>query len=161
MPAYSFNPSAFHWRFGKGRGGSFRPHGQLHHSGGGSKNPTEWTSKKVLSARLIVGFSVGQVPTYEMADLIRIVERVRRSQVGDPSATFVAQEGIYQHISDGSVVHEKGAQVLLINTAETKKKFTKQMVELAETIAREMHQELVIVEIQKNGISEEIMGVGP
>lgn len=161
MPAYSFNPSTFHWGFGKGRGGSFRPQGRLHHVGG-EHNPTEWSSKKVLSARLVVGFNVGEQPTYEMADLMRIVERVRRSQSGNPSATFVAQEGIYQHADNGPVVHEKGAQVLLINTGgDSRKKFTKQMVKLAETIAREMRQELVIVEIQKNGLSEEIMGVGP
>lgn len=164
MPAYPFNPSTFHWNPPKkNRAGTFRPQGRLvRHGPDLRSNPAGWSSKRTLSARIIVGFSVGQVPTYNVDDLIRLVERVREQQGGNPSATFITQKGIYQHRDGTGVVHEDGAQVFIINLADLPDEdFEQQMVTLAETIAREMHQEEVIVEIQENGQSKITIGVTP
>lgn len=164
MPAYPFNPSTLHWNPARPhRSGTFRPQGRLEQHGPEPlvRNPRGWGSKETLAARLIVGFSVRSVPTYSLDDLINIVERVRREQVKNPSASFVSQRGIYQH-HDGETVTEDGAQVFIINLEKlTEDEFTDQMVELAEVVAREMQQEEVIVEIQKNGISQETIGVVP
>ncbi len=162
MPAYPFNPSVFHWNHPKSSG-TFRPQGRmvLYGSEPLVRNPRGWGSKQTVSARIIVGFSVRSVPTYTLDDLIAIVERVRQTQAKNPSASFVAQRGIYQH-HDGTTVTEDGAQVFIINLQKiTDEEFTEQMVELAETIASEMKQEEVIVEIQINGISQETIGVVP
>ena len=161
MPAFIANPGTFYWKVPhKPRGGMFRPNGRLTYHGM-HINPDHGSSEKTRAGRIIVGFNVGGEPKYGMEDLIRIVKRVRQEQVGNPSSTFIAQTGICQHHS-GDVVTEQGAQVIIIDTMSTKRKaFTRQMVELAETIARELEQEEVIVEIQKNGISEVTIGVGP
>ena len=166
MPAYPFNPSVIHWNPPRPhRSGTFRPQGRfvVHgHNPDLVRNPRGWGSKRTLAARLIVGFSVGQVPTYSIDDLISIVERVRMEQTGNPSASFVAQRGIYQHHDGKTIVHEDGAQVFVINLSDlTDEEFTDQMVYLAEVIASEMRQEEVIVEIQVNGISQETIGVIP
>jgi len=162
MPAHPFNPGPFYWNPGHPHpSGGFRPAGQLETYGKPYHlNPEDWSSKKTIAARLIVGFSVGNEPTYSMEDLIPIVTRVRRQQAGNPSASFVAQRGVYQHYDGKTVVTEDGAQVFIINLdGSSEARFKRQMVELAEVIAAEMQQEAVIVEIQVNGISKITMGV--
>lgn len=164
MPAYPFNPGLFYWTPPRPHAsGSFRPMGRITRHGSDTwlHNPSDWESAKTIAARLIVGFSVGQDPKYSMEDLIPIVARVREAQTGNQSASFIAQRGIYQH-HDGTTVTEDGAQVFIINlTGVTMRKFKAQIVELAETIARELQQESVIVEIQVNGLSKVTIGVSP
>jgi hypothetical protein len=163
MPAFRANPGYFTWSAPKPySGGSFRPHGQLGRRGP-YQNPREWSSTDTLSARLVVGFNVGEHDAWSMDDLIPIVEEVRRRQVGDPSSTFLYQKGVYQH-RDGSgrTVHEDGAQVIIIDPSGIDRElFEEQMVELAEIIAARLAQETVIVDIQKNGISQLTIGVKP
>lgn len=166
MPAYPFNPGIFYWTPPKPyASGSFRPNGRFTKHGDIGEwvgNPSNWESDEIIVGRLIVGFSVGQVPTYSGEDLIAIVERVRTAQSGDPSASFVAQRGIYQSRKTGEVVVEDGAQVFIINThGLALEAFIDQMVELAETVARELQQEEVILEIQRNGLSLKTIGVIP
>ncbi len=162
MTAYPFNPDTFHWNAPHPHAsGSFRPHGRLEHHGA-HPNPNLWEAEQTIAARLIVGFSVGDVPTWSLDDLIPLVRELRESQVGDPSATFVAQKGIYRHRDGSGVVTEDGAQIFLINlSGASLAEFTGQMVALAEEICRRFQQESVIVEIQVNGISQKTIGVGP
>ena len=163
MPVYPFDPSTFHWNAPHPHpGGSFRPTGRLEQHGP-LHNPNLWEADETIAARLIVGFSVGDVPTWTMDDLIPLVQRIRERQAGDPSASFVAQKGIYKH-RDASkgVVHEDGAQIFIVNTSGASlAAFRKEMVELAEEICVALQQEAVIVEIQVNGVSHKTMGVGP
>ena len=162
MPAIPANPATFFWTAPHPHhGGCFRPNGKMLHFGA-HQNPSAWSSKITLAARIVVGFNVGAEPKYTMEDLIPIVEEVRKRQVGDPSSTFIAQKGIYQHMDGETIVHEDGAQILIIDIRNSKRpKFEKQMVELAEVIAQRLEQEQVIVEIQKNGISQVTMGISP
>jgi hypothetical protein len=120
-----------------------------------------WTSEDTLAARLIVGFSVGNAPTWTVDDLIPIVRAVRTKQSGDPSASFIMQKGIYQHRDPHrGVVVEDGAQVLIINMSDaTPEEFEDQIIELAEVIAKKLDQETIIVEIQRNGITQRVHGV--
>jgi len=144
--------------------GSFRPNGPLSRSGY-VPNPAAWTTDKpVWAARLFVGFKVGKKQKYKMKDLVPIVQRVRKQQTGNPGSSFISQRGLYKHERTGEVIDEKGAQVIIINTPDMKtgkKKFIEQMIELAEEIASSLKQELVIVEIQRNGISQQTIGVTP
>ena len=166
MPAYPFDNRSFHWNPPKPHAsGSFRPQGRLQKHGDESwvkKNPGTWSSTRTVVGRLFVGFSVGQTPTWAMDDLVNLIERVRLRQTGNPSASFVAQKGIYQHRDGKSIVHEDGAQVFILNlSGADDDEFQAEMVELAEEIARTFQQEEVIVEIQVNGISQVTIGVEP
>ena len=166
MPVVPFNPSTFHWNAPRPHpSGSFRPQGTLERHGTNEwyeRNPRGWTSARTVVGRLIVGFSVGTEPRYAMDDLIAIVRRVRTEQTGNPSASFVAQRGIYQSQISRDIVTEDGAQVFIINlSALSDDEFTDQMVSLAEAVAGELQQEEVIVEIQENGVSKVTIGVSP
>lgn len=148
------------------RPGSFKPLGRLRVEPdrptlGEALGSVDWSSDETLSARLFVGFSVGSAPTYDLDDLIAVVRAARSKNGGDPAATFLAQRGIYRYRS-GEVVEEDGGQVIIIDTAGSPRAtFENQMVALAEEIAREMKQELVVVEIQKNGVVQQTYGVVP
>lgn len=148
-PAVWTTPSGTHF---------FHPNGPKRWSSSYRPNKTVWESADTFSARLFVGFNVGMETVYEMSDLVSLVRRVREEQIDDPSSSFVYQHGIYRH-HDGDVVEEPGAQVIIINMSATPEQFVAQMVELAEVIAREMSQEEVVVEIQRNGIVQRVLGV--
>lgn len=148
--------------------GSFRPKGEIRHVAVSAlASPTlgaeAWRSTDTLSARLFVGFSVGGDPKYDLDDLIPIVREVRTKQApDDPSATFLLQRGIYKYRRTGEIVEEDGAQVVIIDTLGTDPEtFEKQMIELAEEIARRLEQELVVVEIQRRGVVQVTIGVEP
>jgi hypothetical protein len=137
---------------------AFIPHGRKRWSSDYRPNPTTWRSAETYSARLFVGFNVGHKTVYEMSDLVSLVRQVREGQVGNPSSSFVYQHGIYRH-HDGDIVEEPGAQVIIINMDVSAEQFVAQMIELAEQICSEMSQEEVVVEIQRNGIVQEVLGV--
>jgi len=128
-----------------------------------------WSDAEPLhAARIIVGFNVEDKPRWDLDDVVDIVRRVREQQTGNPSSTFVMQRGIYAHTEkaghDRQVVDEKGAQIILLNTPDMEtgtREFQHQMVELAEVLATELLQESVILELQKGGIVQKTIGVGP
>jgi hypothetical protein len=152
---YRTNPGTFRYR-----NGSFKPKGKLHEVGEMRQNPAAWRSKDTLSARLFVGFNVDDKPTYSLDDLIELVGEYREHQK-KAGASFLAQTGIYQH-KNGPIVEEEGAQVIIIDVWDTPEDaFADEMIDLAETIAEDMQQEEVVVEIQKNGITTEVLGVIP
>ena len=126
-------------------------------------NPAAWSSGgPTYSATLFVGFSVGNKPTWNMNDLIKLVKAVRIKQVKHPDSSFLYQKGIYTHESNGEVVTEDGAQVIILNVPPMVRKLTvfrRNMITLGETICREMKQETVIVRLDKNGIAQETIGV--
>lgn len=122
------NPGPLRWSRG-----SFRPHGRIQHYGPRPlrRNARVGLGDTVpLAGRLIVGFNVDDEPRWEMEDAIEIVKRVRQQQVGDPSASFIAQEGIYMHREGDRVVEEDSAQVVIIDTHGTpSEEFVAQMEE--------------------------------
>jgi hypothetical protein len=167
MPAFPADPRRFSWSSPGGESrGRFVPNGRLVFHGR-KTNPRNWHEKgNIFAARLFVGLAVDRERAWEENDVVRIVKHVRQTQVGRPDASFVLQRGLYtQAIGDEQVViDEPSVQVIILNLPDfnaARKKFTKQMVKLAEALARELKQREVIVEIQKNGISQETIGVGP
>lgn len=145
----------------------FKPTGKLRRVGKEMTQNPATPFGTVWSARLFVGFSVGQMPKWKVDDLIEIVRRVREAQGESADASFLIQKGIYTHRT-GEVVTEDGAQVIIIGEgdaswlpflARVPKKFRRHIIELAETIARDMEQELVIVEFQRGGVVKETLGV--
>jgi hypothetical protein len=167
---YDINPKQLSWTNRNG-GGSFTPRGKLVCYGDAQilANPRRWESADTYSARIVVGFRPKDAPPdFEVRDvgakedqLVNLVRRIRTKQVGDPGATFLAQRGLYRHSESGEVVDEPGMQILLINTTgETPRRFERQVEILAELIVEAFDQEEVIVEIQKNGVSQKVFGIG-
>lgn len=113
----------------------------------------------MLSARFFVGFNVGEEPKYQMSDLVGIVKRVRRDQLGKADSSFIYQRGIYTHES-GETVTEEGAQAILLNLdGKAREAFTSEMIVLAETIRDELEQEIVIFDLQLGGVVQETFGI--
>jgi len=168
--AIEANIGRFSWGH-KGDVGRFSPNGKLHRHGEADlvHNGRNWkASKPLYAARLIVGFNVGSKPLWKMDDVVRIVRRVRKKQVGDPAATFVLQRGIYSHTAlvDGKklIVDEQGAQIFIVNIPDFETKvrdFQAQMEELAEVLATDLRQEAVILEIQRGGMTVTTISMGP
>jgi hypothetical protein len=155
----------FSWKNPRGDVGFFQPNGSLTRVGDDdlAENPTGWSSRSpIYAARIFVGFNVGPKPRWSMTNVVRIVKRIRKKQVGSPDATFLYQRGLYTSKRDESVVDEKGAQIIILNLGGASvAEFRTQMIELAEEIATKLRQEEVIVEIQRGGISKETVGVTP
>lgn len=139
------------------------------YGGRSKKNPVAWPDNvdgdpDAMKAILFVGFAVGDgAKTWKMSDLVALV-RAQRAGVGrDPSASFVAQRGVYRSKKGTqAIVEEDGAQVVIFPMdKETLKDFQTDMIALAEHICRQFQQEEVIVEIQRNGAVVRLMGVVP
>lgn len=146
---------------GKTRG-HFKPNGKPRVLASSRLLTPNWRSKDApWAARLLVGFNVGEIPTYEMEDLIALVRRVREKQGAPLDSSFVYQKGIYTHHDGHGVVTEDGAQVIILNLdpGTSREVFEAQMIELANVIVGEMGQETVIVEMQRGGVVQETIGV--
>ena len=154
MPIIRANPGIAYWP-----GGAFRPNGRLVQVGA-TANPRAFESRVTWAGRLFVGFNVGATPKYTLDDLVRVVKATRAEH---PDASFVAQKGIYTSVvTPGEVVTEDGGQVIIVNLyGASAREFEEEMVALGESIASALEQELVIVEIQRNGVVKKTIGVTP
>jgi hypothetical protein len=137
--------------------GTFRPTGRLVQVGSYPPNPLKDRKRKPLwSARLLVGLNVGKKPKWTIEDIIPVVQEVRLAQVGDAGASLLLQYGIYTWTDEKGrrqTTDEKSAQVIVINyVGVAEKKFEQQMVELGEELARRFKQQVVPIEVQRNGI---------
>lgn len=121
-----------------------------------------WHEETTHAARIFVGFSVGDVPTYTVDDLISLVTESRKGKGRKPDASYIVQKGVYTSKFSGEVVTETGAQLIVIDMAGLSlDEWTSEMEDLAELICRSFQQEEVVLEIQQNGIIKATMGILP
>lgn len=166
MPSFPADPRKFHWGSPNGRSnGRFIPKGQIKWHGP-RLNPTLWDAAETWAARMFVGLSIGRDKAWSENDVVQIVKAVREKQVGSPDSSFIMQRGLYTQTVDGEnvVVDETSVQVIIINLPQwsvPSDAFIEQMVALAEKLAQDLRQMEVIVEIQKNGMTQTTIGVGP
>lgn len=143
---------------------SFEPKGKVYVIGDAEelkRNPVIERYEEQLAARLFVGLNVGKKPTWSIEDVVRITKRIRIRQTKDPSASFLAQKGIWRG-GKRQIVTEDSVQIIILDTeGKTRKVFERQMVKLAETLAGELKQDAVYVEIQKNGMTDVTLKVVP
>lgn len=149
--------------------GSFTPNGPLIVNDSLRQNPIAWEeSGELWTGRIFVGLSVGQDEAWSENDVVGIVSRVRKEQVGAPDSSFVRQRGLYTQTTktkDGDkveVVDENSIQIFILNLSHFETDpddFKKQMVELGEKLCQELEQKEVIIEIQRNGIIQYTMSV--
>ena len=150
-------------------GGSFQPYGPIawgniaprrtrRAATGTLPNPVKSLGRP-LAVRFFVGFNVGSVTRWTLADLIEIVREVLVAQTGTASATFAGQTGIYTHF-DGTMVVEPGAQVWVMdNRRRTRMVFQRQMIALTEAVRARLEQESILVEIQRSGATLDTLSV--
>ena len=121
------------------------------------KNPHYWASNDDMwSARVFVGFNVGNESKWTMEDLVGFVKPIRERQVGKPDMSIVYQKGIYTSERDGKSVVENSAQIVILNLPDFKtehKEFEAQMIEMADILIDQMEQETIFINMQLNGIS--------
>lgn len=142
---------------------SFVPKGPVIEVGDTTKlqhNPTKRHPVVPLTARLFVGLSVGQEPTWTVEDVIAITQRVRVSQKASPDSSFLLQRGLYTDRAN-DIVKEDSVQVVIFNFDDDQETFENQMVALAETFIRELQQETVIIDLQRLGVSYIVLEVTP
>lgn len=140
------------------------------------KNPiAQDESAPSRGVRMLVGFNVGIVKTWTMKDVVDIVFRLRRRQVadaikggyakphpqgGDVGATFIAQSGLWQQVHVKKPYPEPGAQVVIMNIIhERHEEFRKDMVEIAEELARKLKQQAVMLELQEHGVTKRTLTI--
>ena len=134
---------------------AFIPGGEFIVCGGSRKNPLSAGNviKNTWSGRLIVGLSVKKSPKYTIEDLIQGTRMFLKKAKLPQDSSFVAQHGVFTH-KDGTIVKEKSAQVFIINAGyyndvEDWKEF---LEKLAEYLLVKLEQEMIVVEIQNNGV---------
>ncbi len=163
---YPCNTGFFSYRYNDGRNnrqGSFRPSAGSIREHGSDNKRVGWASQEgTYSALILVGLESPSGRSYDVEDVVDIVKRVRDRQTGDPSASLISQRGLYKHKEGGQVVEEDSVRIIILHlTDETKQAFREHIVELAETLARQLQQEEVIVEFQNRGVTDEVMGITP
>lgn len=112
-----------------------------------------------LTARLFVGLSVGQQPTYNINDIVTATRdfRLKRKQPAD--ASFIAQKGIYTD-KRGAQVTENSVQIIIFaSPGTTLPQLQEQMGELAKHLRRKFDQDQVIVELQERGVVQQVFAV--
>ena len=137
---------------------AFLPDGDYIHcsvSGGKVKRSNPLSSGSIFvdtwAARLIVGFSVKKTPVYKIKDLIAHTRTYMQIRKVPEDASFVAQHGVYTH-KDNTVVQEESGQIFIINTTMSEGDFKLFAESLAEYLIVKMRQEMIVVEIQNNGV---------
>lgn len=163
---YILNPGRFEFGRPDGRQGVFSPRGRLEEFGEDAdkidlrKNPAAWDSDETLAARIFVGLNDGDVPAYTFDQIVEAVKSFREEKHNKVGASFLAQRGWYLHKDGKHAVEEDAVQIVIIDVWGTpRRRFDQEMIELAEELAAVFNQEEVIVEIQKNGVTQRTIGV--
>lgn len=155
--------------------GSFRPQGRLQYSDRSAtldqirENPVLWSSDDTIwSARIFIGFNVGESEKYGMDYLVQLFRTLRMKQKSldeekhpKPDSTFFYTRGIYTHEDSGKVITEDGGQIVVLNLDpnENPDLFMKNILHAADIIREELEQKEVIVEFQRGGIPVKTYGL--
>jgi hypothetical protein len=167
MPVVHANLGEATHRLKSGVMKTFRPVGQTYEAVDGQlrpigprNNPIERIGGGGLSARLFVGLSVGDKPTYSIDDVVRATIEVRKSQGLGADASFLIQRGVYTHSGSGQVVTENSVQIIILDfEGRSKAAFTQDVTQLAEDLRARLRQESVIVEVQERGVVQDVYSV--
>jgi len=143
-----FNPTGSLYRYGTDDTGLYR-------------NPVEREGVVKFVARAFIGFNVGKAPRWKLDEIISMYEDLRLEQGESPDATFFVTKGLYTSNVDGSLVREDGCQILTFQFGGQRAAFENQMAELYEKLVAMLDQEVIYVELQKNGIPYEVFKVTP
>jgi hypothetical protein len=137
----------------------FRPHGaMIVRQDGASRaaEDVERLSSGGYSARLFVGLNIGDNPRWSVDDVADRVFEIRKAQNRSGDSSILLQRGTYENFA-GKRVTEESVQVIIIDLAgQTKPAFVADMKDLAEKLRAALEQEVVILEIQKKGVVQDV-----
>lgn len=161
---YPCNLSQFYYRSPNGRhSGKFNPFGRIVWVGPIPKAIDKWVSN-AYSARILVGLNVDK-PKLKMTDVTKWVKHKRKVQGVVLDASFICQKGIWEYTDPrGQAVMEKSTQIVFLNLDPTEKTvtiFKDHILDLTQDMVRYFHQNKIIVDFQRSGISKEIVMVTP
>jgi hypothetical protein len=127
---------------------------------GASEDRVENWGEGGLTARLFVGLSVGQQPTYNINDIVTETRNFRLARKQPADASFIAQKGIYTNAATGSQVTENSVQIIIFAApGVTMPQLREQMEELGKHLRRKFDQDQVIIELQDRGVVQQIFAV--
>lgn len=113
----------------------------------------------ILAARISVGLSVGNHPTWTVSDTIAVTKRVLLAQDRDPGASFISQRGIYQS-ETGEIVEEESVQIVIYNVGQVANDvFRSGIIKLAKEFVRALKQERVYIEFEHHSVTKEFVTV--
>lgn len=136
-----------------GPGFYFHSFGKVHYIGVPHPYSQDHT-KTQRAARLITRLENDREEKFPIYSLIKIIKKLRKDH---PDGFFLAQSGELNYRGKTT----RAGQVVIMNTQPGKQKFWNEMVRLGEDLADEFGQDRVLLEIQKDGISESFAVVTP
>ncbi len=139
-----------------------------------SASAVDRVKRPTQGAKLIMGFNIRGVPPKDIEatrkKAMALVERLRREEVaiafdegtatpspagGDIGASFLEQRGYWHPVGEPQA-YEEGLQIAILNTIqEDPDEFRNDMEVIAEELATEFDQDIVVVEHQERGLTEE------
>lgn len=125
----------------------------------GNPPKVERLGAETFSARIFVGFNVGETPTWTLDELIAVAKRHwkkakwSRRKKETSGASFLSQRGFFD--SPQGFVSEDSAQVVIVSggTESEFPKFQKAMEVFSEAITKDLKQQAVLLELQVNGLT--------
>lgn len=111
-----------------------------------------WLRPSVYAARLIVGLNIGRDPTWRTGDVKRAFATARHRQRRGAGSSYGTQGGIYQRGVTDVFVDERSVQVSVLADQEPPGRFAQRMHEVAGAIAAMLHQDAVILHVERNGV---------
>ncbi len=106
------------------------------------------------TARLFVGFNVGDKPVWRTGQVYLLAYILRDRQIkksGKGAPAFTLYLGVGAFPGGAVVASEHSAQLVFINFSQKGDAFIREMFELAQMLAENLHQESVLIEVQRQG----------
>lgn len=105
------------------------------------------------AARLMVGFNVGSKPFWRAGEVYLLTYLDREEQLSDGRAmpAFSFYVGLGAFPGDKIVASERSAQLVFMNFGQESKEFFSDMMDLSQTLAEDMNQESILLELQEDG----------
>ena len=154
------DPRTFHWHSPEGVSGVFRPQPGQRRIG---PVPGPWTKNRaVLAARVVVALPDHNGRQRTVEDVIAVASAALAVQDHLALSDCIVYPGSWETWRKGCTdeVGMEGAQVILVPPGSSSKKvFHREIVKFAEAIAAGLGLAEVVVEIQRNGLAQETLGV--
>lgn len=125
---------------------------------------------KPLAGLIVMGLTdrANHAINHSLDEVVELVKNVRIQQTseseapgdgGDPGSTFILQRGLFRHRT-GEIIDEESVRIIILHlTDETSDEFREHLLKLAETMCEKFNQDELIVEFQKGGVTEDVVGV--
>ncbi len=156
------DPRTFYWGDPNGVAGVFRGAGGMRRVGDPHEPPK---ADPHFAARFFIGLQVAQGPQHTVEELIGVLAELRGRHGRAADGNFFVEPGVLSRHPRGQPLGRvvvEGAQVIFVShRANAEKRFGAEMVTWAEELAAALGQNEIVVEIQRNGLHVQTMGVVP